>query len=57
MTKQVIDKEAFSCWHYTQDPTHVCFFSLATFQWLAALWQGELQAIGSDVIIFRKQDK
>jgi SAM-dependent methyltransferase len=56
MTKQVIDKEAFSRWHYTQDPTHVCFFSLATFQWLAALWQGELQVIGNDVIIFRKQD-
>ena len=57
MTKQVIDKKAFSRWHYTHDPTHVCFFSLAAFQWLAARWQGELQVIGSDVIIFRKQDK
>jgi len=57
MTKQVIDKEAFSRWHYTQDPTHVCFFSLATFQWLAGLWQGELKVIGNDIAFFRKLDR
>jgi 2-polyprenyl-3-methyl-5-hydroxy-6-metoxy-1,4-benzoquinol methylase len=57
MTKQVINKKAFSRWHYIQDPTHICFFSLATFQWLADLWQGELQVIGNDVILFQKQDK
>ena len=56
MTKQVINKEAFSRWHYTQDPTHVCFFSLVTFQWLAGLWQGELKVIGNDVTFFRKRD-
>jgi 2-polyprenyl-3-methyl-5-hydroxy-6-metoxy-1,4-benzoquinol methylase len=27
MTQQVVDKKAFRRWHYTQDPTHVCFFS------------------------------
>ena len=57
MTKQVIDKEAFSRWHYTHDPTHVCFFSLVTFQWLASRWQGELKAIGNDVIFFRKWNR
>ena len=56
MTKQVIDREAFSRWHYIQDPTHVCFFYPATFQWLADLWQGELQVIGNDVILFHKQE-
>ena len=57
MTQQVIDKKAFRRWHYTQDPTHVCFFSLATFQWLADFWQGELEVIGSDVLIFYKRNK
>jgi len=57
MTKQVIDKKAFSRWHYIQDPTHVCFFSQPSFQWLASLWQGELKVIGNDVVIFRKQDR
>lgn len=57
MTKQVMDKEAFSRWHYPQDQTHVCFFTQATFQWLSGLWQGELQVIGKDVIIFRKSDQ
>jgi hypothetical protein len=57
MTKQVVDKKAFSRWHYKQDPTHVCFFCPATFQWLADLWHGDLQVIGNDVIIFRKQKK
>ncbi len=52
----VMDREAFSRWHYIQDQTHVCFFSLATFQWLADLWDGELEVIGNDVILLRKPD-
>ena len=55
MTKQVVDRKAFSQWHYIHDPTHVCFFSPATFQWLAGLWQAELQIIAKDVIVFRKR--
>ena len=51
-----MDREAFSRWHYIQDQTHVCFFSLATFQWLADLWDGELEVIGNDVILLRKPD-
>ncbi|MGJ7462505.1 methyltransferase domain-containing protein [Halomonas sp. MA07-2] len=35
MTKRVTDREAFTRWHYILDPTHVAFFSEATFQWLA----------------------
>ncbi|MCF8057343.1 MAG: class I SAM-dependent methyltransferase, partial [Desulfocapsa sp.] len=30
MTKVAIDEAAFSRWHYKNDPTHVCFFSLQT---------------------------
>ena len=35
MTKRVIDKARFASWHYKNDPTHVCFFSESTFQYLA----------------------
>ena len=54
MTKQVIDQAMFSRWHYTQDPTHVCFFSQETFAWLASQWQAKYQFIGQDVVLFSK---
>ena len=54
MTKRVINQEAFSRWHYKNDPTHVCFFSEETFAWLAAYWDVELTVCGDDVVVFRK---
>ena len=54
MTKQVIDLEAFACWHYKYDPTHVSFFSRATFRYLAERDKLELEFIGNDVILLRK---
>jgi len=54
MTKQVIDLEAFACWHYKYDPTHVTFFSRATFRYLAERDKLELEFIGNDVILLRK---
>ncbi|MCD6527687.1 MAG: class I SAM-dependent methyltransferase [Desulfuromonas sp.] len=54
MTKMVQDKTAFVCWHYKNDPTHVCFYSAATFDWLANKWQASVEIIGTDVIIFHK---
>lgn len=55
MTKRVI-KESFASWHYIQDPTHVSFFSLKTFQWLAEHWNAELTVPGNDVVIFQKPE-
>ncbi|MCU7836244.1 MAG: class I SAM-dependent methyltransferase [gamma proteobacterium symbiont of Taylorina sp.] len=54
MTKRVIDKKAFSNWHYKHDPTHVCFFSVATFQWLAQQWKANLMVVDKDVVLFKK---
>jgi len=54
MTKQVVDLEAFARWHYKYDPTHVSFFSRATFRYLAERDQLELEFIGNDVILLRK---
>jgi len=55
MTKLVRDQKAFATWHYKNDLTHVCFFSKATFEWLADQWQAELEFFHSDVMVFHKR--
>jgi SAM-dependent methyltransferase len=54
MTKRVIDRDAFSRWHYKNDPTHICFFSTETFVWLANYWGAELTVVGQDVVVLKK---
>ena len=54
MTKRVTSLTEFATWHYKNDPTHVCFFSIKTFQWLAEYWNAELIIAGNDVVLFRK---
>ncbi len=54
MTKLSRDDAAFARWHYKSDPTHICFFSVQTFEWLAARWQAQLTILGQDVILIRK---
>jgi len=55
MTKLVIDKAAFSKWHYKNDDTHICFYSKETFCWLFKQWQTEPFFVGNDIIICRKE--
>jgi SAM-dependent methyltransferase len=54
MTKLLLDCEDFAHWRYKDDPTHVCFFSRSTFEWLATYWQAELTFANQDVILFNK---
>lgn len=59
MTKRVRDQEAFKTWHYILDPTHVCFFSVATFEWLTGRWSSmgtaaTLVIAGDDVVLIEK---
>jgi hypothetical protein len=54
MTKRVIDANAFARWHYKDDPTHVAFFSIETFEWLRSYWAAELEVVGDDVVLLRK---
>ena len=55
MTKLVPDLDVFSCWHYKNDATHVCFFSQSTFKWLALQWDAEMTFADTDVVIFHKK--
>lgn len=54
MTKRVIDKTSFATWHYKNDPTHVCFYSDKTFEYIAQYWGYELEKVNSDTIILSK---
>ena len=54
MTKLVIDRKAFSNWHYKNDLTHVCFFSHFTFEWLTQKYDAQLEIIDADVILLTK---
>ena len=56
MTKLVRDAEAFSRWHYKDDPTHVCFFSRPTLEWIAVQWRANICFVAKDAILFHKQD-
>ncbi len=47
--------ETFTQWHYIQCPTHVIFFSLATFHWLSQYWgASEVFVAGDDVVLLKK---
>ncbi|UTM57226.1 class I SAM-dependent methyltransferase [Photobacterium sp. CCB-ST2H9] len=54
MTKLATDVEAFSRWHYKNDPTHVSFFSRETFRFLAERDGLTVEFVGNDVIMLRK---
>jgi predicted TPR repeat methyltransferase len=55
MTKRAGAEEAFPRWHYIQDPTHVSFFSEATFSYIAALHDLTLELPGADTVLLRKR--
>ena len=54
MTKRVRNPEAFKTWHYIMDPTHICYFSVSTFEWLAKRWSAKLIIAGDDVVLMQK---
>lgn len=54
MTKLVTDELAFADWHYKNDPTHVCFWSRHTFQWLVRKHHYAVEFIDTDVIFLQK---
>lgn len=54
MTKLVRDREAFSTWHYKNDPTHVCFFCRDTWSWWAECHGATVVFPEADVILLAK---
>ncbi|WP_108444859.1 class I SAM-dependent methyltransferase [Halomonas denitrificans] len=54
MTKRVTTREAFVGWHYILDPTHVCFFSDATFTWFARRHDLRVYFPADDVVLLQR---
>ena len=54
MTKMVKNQQAFSRWHYINDPTHICFYSRATFEFIAAQVGAGVIFVANDVILLQK---
>ncbi len=55
MTQLAPNHDAFAQWYYTRDPTHVCFFRRATFEWLAVQWEAALTFELNDVMVLEKK--
>ncbi|MBT1445240.1 methyltransferase domain-containing protein [Shewanella sp. JM162201] len=56
MTKRVLSAEAFSRWHYKNDPTHINFYSDETFAWITAERGWQLELVDKDVVFLRAAD-
>ena len=54
MTKRAGDHEAFARWHYILDPTHVAFFSEASFRWLADTLDMTVEFPAADVALLQR---
>lgn len=54
MTRWLTDDNAFATWHYRRDPTHVCFWQPATFEWLAGEYGWSLHLTGNPVVLMQK---
>ncbi|MCP4411330.1 MAG: class I SAM-dependent methyltransferase [Gammaproteobacteria bacterium] len=52
MTKRVSSQERFKNWHYKNDPTHICFYSMETFSWIASKFKWQLEEVDKDVVFF-----
>ncbi|MBI9104185.1 MAG: class I SAM-dependent methyltransferase [Spirochaetales bacterium] len=55
MTMMVSSKDAFGSWYYIQDQTHICFYSIRTFEYLAGIYNTNLEIIGKDVIFMERK--
>ncbi len=55
MTKLVTDKQAFRQWHYIRDLTHICFYSIGTFEYLAQRFDARLDVVANDVMLLKKK--
>ena len=57
MTKRPLNQEKFKNWHYKNDPTHVCFYAISTFAYIAAQWDFTLQVVNSDTVLLLNKSK
>jgi hypothetical protein len=54
MTKLVPKDRPFDEWHYIKDPTHICFYSSKTMEFIGSEFGAQPDLLGPDVITFEK---
>lgn len=54
MTQPAPARTDFAAWHYKNDPTHVSFYSQATFAWLAEKWNAKLTFCSNEVTLMHR---
>ena len=55
MTKLTPPPEQFAAWNYIRDETYVCFYSRATFEFIADHWQAEVAFEGENIALLRRR--
>ena len=55
MTGILDDRSEFGDWYYQRDPTHIAFYSHATFRWVADRFGWTVDFAAPNVAIFTKQ--
>jgi hypothetical protein len=55
MTQMLRSWSDFPKWYYPRDPTHVCFYSRTTMEWIGARWNWECEFPSDSVTLFRKR--
>lgn len=55
MTTFLPEKDQFAQWHYRRDPTHIHFYSVDTFHWVASHYELNASFPAPNVVFFRKQ--
>jgi len=55
MTKRWLNQERFKTWFYLNDPTHISFFHLDTFSWLAEHFDLRIDYVAADVVLLQRR--
>lgn len=55
MTSFAPPMPGFARWHYTNDPTHVCFYGRETFEFIARHWGATMEHLADNVAVLRKK--
>lgn len=55
MTRRPGDAAAFAIWHYSRDPTHIAFYALETFDWIASHYGLCVEVLADDIVLLHKR--
>jgi hypothetical protein len=54
MTELYQNQTPLENWYYTKDPTHVCFYTPKTIEWIAGRFQADYEILSPRLIVFKR---